>query len=412
MGLMEGGREHTLPELSALRIDPKARPNARKGSRIRLVITAVIALILICIGILVLKNRKVIVEVSLARAALQGKGAVLLNASGYVTPRRRATVAAKITGRVQEMLVEEGMYVEAGQVLARLDDSDAKARVRAARTNHDVALASLAELEVSLTDANRDLERIENLFRDGVSTQQELDHTQAKVDALKARISLTKEQARYAKAQLSVALQDLDNCTVRSPFKGIAVSKDAQVGEMVSPVSAGGGFTRTGIATIVDMNSLEIEVDVNESYIAKVNRGQKVEATLDAYPDWRIPCTVRTIIPTADRQKATVKVRIAFDTFDSRILPDMGVKVSFLSGEEAQQDPAIRALIPRQAVRRVEDQQAVFRLRDGKLAMCPVKLGQNRGSDVEVLEGVSAGDSVVVNGPEILKDGQRVEVKK
>jgi len=409
---MDEKRESTLPDLSALRIDPQARPNSRKDKRVSLVVTAGVAILLLLTGIVLLKNRKVTVEVTAARAAVQGKGAVILNASGYVTPRRRATVAAKITGRVQELLVEEGMHVEAGQVLARLDDSDAKARVASARTNHEVALAAIAELEVNLADANRTLHRTESLRSEGVASQQDLDHAQAAADALKARIALTKGQVRYAKAQLDVALQDLDNCTVRSPFKGIAVSKDAQIGEMVSPVSAGGGFTRTGIATIVDMNSLEIEVDVNESYIAKVSTGQKVEATLDAYPDWQIPSTVRTVIPTADRQKATVKVRIAFDALDPRILPDMGVKVSFLNNEETSKNTGAHTLIPRKAVRDVDGKQVVFQFKEGKLTMRPVKLGQTRGNEIEVLEGIAAGDQVVVNGPERLGDGRRAEIKQ
>lgn len=410
--MAEDGRESRLPDLSALRINPQARRNSGNRKKTGLIVTGAVLVILIALVTIVLKNRKVTVEVAAARAAIQGKGAVILNASGYVTPRRRATVAAKITGRVQELLVEEGMHVEAGQVLARLDDSDAKARVVSARTNQEVALAAIAELDVNLTDANRTLYRTEKLFREGVSTQQDFDHAQAEADALKARIALTKEQVRYAKAQLDVALQDLDNCTVRSPFKGIAVSKDAQIGEMVSPVSAGGGFTRTGIATIVDMNSLEIEVDVNESYIAKVSIGQKVAATLDAYPDWQIPSTVRTVIPTADRQKATVKVRIAFDVLDPRILPDMGVKVSFLSSEETPRNTNVRSLIPRQAVRDVDGKQVIFQFKEGKLTMRPVKLGQMRGNEIEVLEGIATGDQVVVNGPEKLRDQQRAEVKQ
>jgi RND family efflux transporter MFP subunit len=410
--MAEDGRESRLPDLSALRINPQARRNSGNRKKTGLIVTGAVLVILIALVTIVLKNRKVTVEVAAARAAIQGKGAVILNASGYVTPRRRATVAAKITGRVQELLVEEGMHVEAGQVLARLDDSDAKARVVSARTNQEVALAAIAELDVNLTDANRTLYRTEKLFREGVSTQQDFDHAQAEADALKARIALTKEQVRYAKAQLDVALQDLDNCTVRSPFKGIAVSKDAQIGEMVSPVSAGGGFTRTGIATIVDMNSLEIEVDVNESYIAKVSIGQKVAATLDAYPDWQIPSTVRTVIPTADRQKATVKVRIAFDALDPRILPDMGVKVSFLSSEETPRNTNVRSLIPRQAVRDVDGKQVIFQFKEGKLTMRPVKLGQMRGNEIEVLEGIATGDQVVVNGPEKLRDQQRAEVKQ
>jgi len=327
--MVDDGRGTKLPDLSDLRIDPQARPDAKHGKRVRLIGAVIILVTVLSLGILVLKNRKVIVEVAAARSAVQGKGTVVLNASGYVTPRQRATVAAKITGRVQQMLVDEGMRVEAGQVLARLDDSEEKARVTSAKTDYDVAVASLAELEVNLADANRTLYRTENLWREEVSSQQDLDHAQATVDALKARIALTKEQVRASKARLEVALRDLDNCTVRAPFSGIVVSKDAQVGEVVSPITAGGGFTRTGITTIVDMNSLEIEVDVNESYIAKVSKGQKVEATLDAYPDWQILCKVRTVIPTADRQKATVKVRIAFDALDPKILPDMGVRYPF-----------------------------------------------------------------------------------
>jgi len=337
---------------------------------------------------------------------------VVLNASGYVTPRRRSTVAAKITGRVEEMMVEEGMNVEAGQVLARIDDADARKLLGSAQAEYDVARAAIAELEVNCADAKRTLQRIERLQGEKVSSQQDLDRAQAAVDSLKARLALAGEQVRSARARIEVARQDVENCTVRAPFSGIAVSKDAQVGEMVSPISAGGGFTRTGIATIVDMGSLEIEVDVNESYIAKVGIGQAVEATLDAYPDWRIPGAVRTIIPTADRQKATVKVRIAFAALDPRILPDMGVKVSFLSGEKSVQDSQVRTLIPRQALREIEGKQVVFQYREGRLALRTVTVGSKQASEVEVLEGISPGDTVVVSGPANLKDGQRAQVEE
>lgn len=409
--MVEGQNIKRVPDLSALKIDINARPNLKR-KRKTIIFTISGVLFFLIITALVLKNRKVTVEVAEARPANPGKGIVILNASGYVTPRRRATVAAKITGRIQEMFVEEGMQVEAGQIIARLDDSDARVRVRAARRNYEVAKASLAELEVNLENAKRDLERIKKLCSEGVTTQQNLDHAQTNVDALKARLALTREQMRYAKAELEVALQDLENCMVRAPFKGIIVSKDAQVGEMVSPVSAGGGFTRTGIATIVDMDSLEIEVDVNESYIARVNPEQKVLATLDAYPEWQIPGKVRTIIPSADRQKATVKVRIVFDALDPKILPDMGVKVSFLNDKETPSDSSIKALIPRKAIKRIGEKQVVFLLKKGRVSMQPVKLGEIRGSDMEVFEGVSPGDTLIINGPENLKNGQRVEVKK
>ena len=201
-------------------------------------------------------------------------------------------------------------------MLARLDDSDARRRHDAIRAARDVARASLDEIEVSLADAERTLRRTVELSQQGVSSQQNLDSATAAVDGLRARLEVARRSLAAAEAELAVAQQDLENYTVRAPFAGIVVSKDAQPGEMVSPVSAGGGFTRTGIATIVDMASLEIEVDVNESYIAKVSPGQPVDAVLDAYPDWHIPATVRTVIPTADRQKATVKVRLTFDALD------------------------------------------------------------------------------------------------
>lgn len=405
-------REGGLPDLSSLRIEPRARNNAQRGKRRLMLPAAVLVALVLLLGTFFLSARSVQVEVAVAKSPVQGKGDVVLNASGYVTPRRRSTVAAKITGRVQEMLVEEGMSIEEGQVIALIDDADARRLLDTAGAEYDVARATIAELQVNHADAQRTLRRIERLNSEKVSSQQDLDSAQAAVDALKARLALAEKQVQSARARLEVARQDVENCTVRSPFSGIAVSKDAQVGEMVSPISAGGGFTRTGIATIVDMQSLEIEVDVNEAYIAKVSIDQAVSATLDAYPGWQIPCTVRTIIPTADRQKATVKVRIAFAELDPRILPDMGVKVSFLSGENSAPDSRVQSLIPRQSVREMEGRQVVFQLREGRLVLRAVKLGEKRTGDIEVLEGIAPGDRVVVDGPPRLRDGQRAQVKE
>jgi RND family efflux transporter MFP subunit len=275
-----------------------------------------------------------------------------------------------------------------------------------------VAEATISELEVNLGNAERSLVRVQDLYADGVASEDQLDTAQTEVDGLRARLQLARQQLEAARAQLAVSRQDLENYTIRAPFAGIAVSKDAQPGEMVSPVSAGGGYTRTGISTIVDMSSLEIEVDVNESYIARVAPGQQVEATLDAYPEWRIPATVRTIIPTADRQKATVKVRIAFDQLDPRILPDMGVKVAFLEATETEAEgPSPRALVPTEAVRTEGGTAMVFVLDGERLERRAVSVGRERGSEVEILAGVQAGEQVVVAGPEDLEDGQQVRIK-
>jgi RND family efflux transporter MFP subunit len=400
------------PSLSDLKIDPESRTNNRVARR-TLVIAAV-GLAVIAAAVIVIATRSAPTEVTVAsaRPAPAAGSQTVLNASGYVTPRRRATVAAKITGRVTDVLVDEGMVVERGQVLARLDDSDARRRYEAIRADRDVARASINELEVTLADARRTLRRTLDLFKDGVASQQDLDSATAAVDALEARLTVARRSLDSAEAQLAVAAQDLENYVIRAPFAGIAVSKDAQPGEMVSPVSAGGGFTRTGISTIVDMASLEIEVDVNESYIARVSPGQPADAVLDAYPEWHIPATVRTIIPTADRQKATVKVRLTFNELDPKILPDMGIKVAFLelSDQEHGARPQAQSTIPAAAVRKDGSQAIVFIVDGESVERRAVTLGRELGSEVEVVAGVAPGERLVVENLDDLSDGQRVRV--
>ena len=410
---MEGQQPAGNVDLGALRIDDRLRNSPRRGRRLRPALLAILALVALVVTVFALRGRIPAVTVAAAKPAGEGGVATLLNASGYVTPRRRATVAAKITARVLDVLVDEGVSVTEGQVLARLDDADARRRLAAARTARDATAALIANLDVNLASARRELDRQKTLEEAGFAAVQARDAAQTAFDSLRAQIDAAREEVKAADAQIAVAQQDVDNCTVRAPFAGVVVSKDAQIGEMVSPISAGGGFTRTGIATIVDMASLEIEVDVNESYIARVRPGQKVDAVLDAYPDWRIPSKVRTVIPTADRQKATVKVRIAFDKLDPRILPDMGVKVAFLADEAAPGAPsaAPRALVPAGAVRESGGTKFVFAVKDGRIVRRAVSVGETRGPDMEIMAGVSPGEAVVVGGPDGLRDGQRVKVK-
>lgn len=403
------------PDLGSLKIDDRSRRSGKTGKRLGL-FSAALGVVVIATGsYFYVRGQKPVVEVIVARAGQEAQSAAtLLNASGYVTPRRRATVAAKVTGLVTQVYAEEGMHVTAGQVLATLDCSQPDAALNSARADRQTTEAALADLQVQLANAEIELKRARGLLEANIGTQQAVDTAQTTVNSLKARIAYTREQVRSAEARINQAQQDVDNCTVRSPYDGIIVSKDAQRGEIVSPVSAGGGFTRTGIATVVDMKSNEIEVDVNESFIARVAPGQKVTATLDAYPDWQIPAKVRTVIPTADRQKATVKVRISFDKLDPRILPDMGVKVAFLADapKNATSQAVPKALIPKGAVRDDNGKKFVFLVRDGKVERRDVTLGPERGSDVAVLGGVSAGDALVIRGPENLREGQSVEVKK
>jgi len=402
-------------DLGSLKIDDSQRKGRKTGKRLG-IFSALIGVLVIVAGLVfTFRSKTPLVEVASAHAVGEARPKALLNASGYVTPRRRATVAAKVTGRVEQIYAEEGLHVKSGQVLAMLDCSQPNAALTSARTDRDATAASLKDFEVQLGNAERELQRSQGLHKAGVTTQQALDSAQTTVDSLRSKIALTKEQIRAAEARSAVSQQDVENCTVRAPFDGIVVSKDAQRGEMVSPVSAGGGFTRTGIATVVDMNSLEVEVDVNEAYIARVKPGQKVLSTLDAYPDWQIPSSVRTVIPTADRQKATVKVRVSFDQLDPRILPDMGVKVAFLSdappaGKMKKSDA--KAVIPQSAVRNEVDQRFVFLVHDNKLERRAVSLGTEHGSDVEVIAGVSPGDTLVTKSAESLRDGQAVAIKE
>ena len=371
------------------------------------------------------------VKVATAEAAKTGgpsaAGAVL-NASGYVTARRRATVSSKVTGKVTHIYVEEGQSVREGQVLARLDDSQARAQLAFAEAQLAASRKSFAEDQARLREAELNFGRRQRLLEDGVVGRAEVDTAASEVESLKARIAYTQQQVLVAEAQVNLRQTDLNDMVVRAPFSGVAISKDAQPGEMISPVSAGGGFTRTGIGTIVDMSSLEIEVDVNESFINRVRPGQRVEAVLDAYPDWTIPAHVITTVPSADRQKATVRVRIAFDPstrsgssrvesrddkLDPRILPDMGVKVSFLREEEPDQPavPVARVTVPKGAVKTLDGRTVVFVVNDDRVERRAIRAGLENAGQVEVLSGVSAGERVVVEGPETLKDGDRIRIQ-
>jgi RND family efflux transporter MFP subunit len=407
---------HPKADLGSLRIHDRHRSGGKTGKLLSYA-SAVLGAIVIIAGLAyAFRNQTPAVEVVTAQKPEAGGRSAILNASGYVTPRRRATIAAKITGRVTGVFFDEGTHVHAGQLLATLDDSDTKRALDSAKADRDASQAAIADFQVQLKFAQIQLRRAEQLQQAGVQTQEQLDTASTNADSLKAKIDLAKQQVQSSEARIREAQQAVDNCVINAPYDGIVVSKDAQVGEMVSPISAGGGFTRTGIATIVDMNSNEIEVDVNESYIARVKDRQKVTAILDAYPNWEIPSHVRTVIPTADRQKATVKVRISFDKLDPRILPDMGIKVTFLSDEPLKKADAtasvVAALLPNEAVHDENGKKIVFLVKNDKLERRAVSVGNTQGTQTEILSGIVAGDAVVVKGPANMQDGLAVEIKK
>jgi HlyD family secretion protein len=334
----------------------------------------------------------------------------VLNASGYVVARRQATVSSKLTGKVVEVLIEEGMEVQEGQVLARLDDANVRMQKQWAEAQQAAARGGLLETKVRLQEAEQELSRMLVLARDGVSSRAELERVEAEVRSLQARLERQALEIEVAGRQVEVLRQELDDTVIRAPFTGVVVAKNAQPGEMISPMSAGGGFTRTGIGTIVDMFSLEIEVDVNESFLNRVRTGQLVEATLDAYPGWKIPCRVLAIIPTADRQKATVRVRVAFEALDERILPQMGVRVAFQETESERATGSSSLLIAREAVRRAGTDYWVWIVRNGRLERRPVTVEAAEANPVRVLDGLKEGELVVVEGRDDLEPGRRVRL--
>src|SRR6266850_2619304 len=396
--------------LSQLRIERDGQP-AR--SRVRLLVAIAVLLIVAGGGLWYALGRVAVptVRTAVARDAGPSAGpASVLDATGYVTARRQATVSAKITGKVTDVLIEEGQSVHEGDVLARLEDTDAKAQLALARAQLAAARSQLAELRAQLAQAERDYTRQQELARRELVSAQSLDAALAQRDMVRARLGAAGEQVTVAEQSVRVAQVQLDNTVIRAPFSGVIVAKAAQPGEVVSPMSAG-GFTRTGIGTIVDMDSLEIQVEVNEAFINRVTAGQPVEAMLNAYPDWKIPASVIAIIPSADRSKATVKVRIAIKAKDPRLVPDMGVRVAFLDNEPARPAaPVAGVVVPAEAVRGEGPAAVVFVYADGKVERRAVTLARATGASRHVLTGVREGERVVLSPPESLKGGESVRL--
>jgi RND family efflux transporter MFP subunit len=351
---------------------------------------------------------KIPVDIVIAEAPAAGPAAVL-DATGYVIARRQATVSSKISGKLTDVLIEEGVEVEADQLLARLDDTDAKAQLDLARARLAAAQARLGEIQVQLEQARRGLERQTELRSRQLASEEALETAETQVETLSAQLEAQRSQVKVSEAEVEVAQVAYDNTVVRAPFAGVIVAKAAQPGEIVSPMSAGGGFTRTGIGTIVDMDSLEIEVDVNEAFINRVRPDQPVQAVLDAYPDWTIPASVIAIIPTADRSKATVRVRIRIDAKDPRLIPEMGVRVSFLQDDTEASDGATDGvLIPASAIREHDGGGLVFVLEGDHVRERQVTVGEEIGDRRLIERGLTAGERVVRDPPPALADGMRV----
>ena len=396
--------------LGQLRIDRNVKTTESRGWK--WVLVALITVLLIALAtwmFLTPEPRKV--RVQMARMAeINPAAASVLDATGYVKARRYATVSSKITGKVMEVLVEEGMAVEKDQIVARLDDSNTQKSMALYQAELVSAKTQIAETRAHLNEAKLTLQRNTELADKNLISKAALDAAKANFESLQAQLANREAGVVLAERRIAMEQQVLDDLILRAPFAGVVISKDSQPGEMISPVSAGGGFTRTGICTLVDMSSLEIEVDVNESYIQRVRPEQRVQATLEAYPDWKIPARVIAIIPTADRQKATVKVRIGFDQLDPRILPDMGVKVAFLSGElPAEGEPQQQGIpVPASAVRTQNGERIMFVVKNNLAQRRVVQLGSDYGNEMYVTSGLNPGEDFVVEMPLDLEDGDEV----
>jgi RND family efflux transporter MFP subunit len=411
--------------LNQLRIDRNAEPPPADRGWIKWLALGLV--VLLAIGAIVWwlsRPGGVPVKVATAQAvkgaAGGSAGGSLLDASGYVVARRQATVSAKITDKVVQVMIEEGQHVKAGEVVGTLDDTNIRAAFDQANAQLRFAQDSLAQVQVQFGNADRNYTRVKGLVAQHFVSESDLDTARTNYDNLKAQLVSSQSNVKVAQEGVEVAQRNLDDTVVRAPFDGVVTTKDAQPGEIVSPISAGGGFTRTGIGTIVDMDSLEVEVDVNESFINRVHADQPATVRLNAYTDWEIPAYVIAVIPTADRSKATVKVRVGFKQKDPRILPEMGARVAFLSeaapGAAGAPPPTPGVLLPAEAVQ-VEGSGnsgagLVYLLRndDSTVERRAVRLGARNSDQQTVLSGLSAGDRVAVGDFAVLKDGSKVKV--
>jgi RND family efflux transporter MFP subunit len=403
--------------LKELRIERHQREDhGRNPGRWLWIGGAIVVLLLLLGGAaqLFFGHRAVTVQTATAVAPSAGSEAgAVLQATGYITARRRATVSAQITGTLTAVLIEEGDRVGAGQVLARLDDSGYKAQLDAAKAQADSAHAQVAQIRAQLAQGRHDAARLESLAARGLVSKQAAEQAGTQVDSLRAQLNAQQQQAKAADAQTAVAQVNFDYCVVRAPFSGVVTTKDAQVGEILSPLSAGGGFTRTGVGTIVDMDSLEIDVDVNEAYIGRVKPDMPADAVLDAYPDWKIPAHVVAIVPTADRGKATIKVRVALEKKDARVVPDMGARVSFLEEKpKASASVPQGVLVPATAIVQRDGHSVVFVLDGNQVRQRTVNPAAQSYGDLRLLPAaVKPGDSVVVSPSAELRDGSDVQIK-
>ncbi len=407
-------------DLSKLRINRDAPPPAVGRALVRNLILVLVLAALAAAGVFYVKSRSVpaiqVVTVTTSAAGGSSGGSTSVTANGYVVARTKASVSAKIAGRLAFLGVSEGSFVHQGDVIARLDNADYQAAVAQAEANVASADASLIEATADRDQLAREAARLASVRQQNANlvSQQELDVAQSRAAQADARVNAASARKLAAQAGLRLAQANNENTVIRAPFTGTVLRKDAEVGEVVAP-SVGGGLTRGAVVTMADLGTLEVEVDVNEAYIARIRGGQETRITLDAYPDTSFRGVVRQVVPTADRQRATVQVKVAITDRDRRILPEMGARVDFLEPEaaEARQAaaPAPVMRVPVTAIREVGGRSVVYVVRDGRLAQREVTANPASGGMREVRRGLSGGELLLVGGLDNPADGMRVKVQ-
>jgi len=398
-----------LSRLTIRRDDPP--PPVRRALRRTLLLAAVV--VVGAAAAFAWAGRAGGVEVTVATARRLGAGGsgTGITANGYVVARTKASVAAKIAGRLATLNVSEGSVVRRGEVIAALENRDYQAIVSQAEAEVRRAQAALEEARTQRAQLERDLTRARALLRDRLVSEQEVESLGAQLDGATSRVGVQEAGLEAAQAAVGVARANLENTYIRAPFDGTVLRKDAEVGEVVAPVATGGGLTRGAVVTMADLGTLEVEVDVNEAYIAQIRNGQPARITLDAYPDTSYRGAVRQVVPTADRQRATVLVKVSILDRDPGLLPEMGARVDFLTGEGTGDEPTEpQVFVPAAAVRTEQGQPVVWVVRDDRLHRVVVEAGPVSGGQRRIRSGLVGGERIVVEGPGNLEDGARVRV--
>ena len=404
------------PDLSRLRISRDEPTPASRMALKRNAVLAFVAVVVVVAAYLWMRSTGGL-EVTVALAEVVGEGqsaAVGITANGYVVARTKASVSSRISGRLAFLGVEEGSEVRIGEIIARLENDDYQAVVRQAQAEVLRAQAALVEAEATRDQLARDLGRSRSLLEDSLTSEREVEDLEARLAAADARVGVQQALVQAAEATVGVADANLENTYIRAPFNGTVLRKDAEVGEVVAPVATGGGLTRGAVVTMADLETLEVEVDVNEAYIAQIANGQPTRIILDAYPDTSYLGEVRQIVPTADRQRATVLVKVSILEDDPRILPEMGARVDFVDqGDEGDGGEGVqpaRVFVDADAVRDEAGRPVVWVVREGRVYRIAVEAGPVSGGRREIRSGLSGGEQVVVDGPEFFEDGAAVRV--